>query len=58
MQWIGMHENKNLIFQCFILSISPTVMQLGSLELVYDIYCRRENPPAGRRNAPALMIVA
>jgi hypothetical protein len=41
MKWIGMHENKKIMFNALFIykyRIAPTAMQLNSLELVYNIY--------------------
>jgi hypothetical protein len=40
-KWIGMHVNKNSYLMFYFLHkyrIPPTVIQLISLELIYDIY--------------------
>jgi hypothetical protein len=40
-KWFGMHENKKSYLMLHFLhkyKLSPTSMQLNSLELVYDIY--------------------
>jgi hypothetical protein len=41
-KWIDMHGNKksdlNALFSTHKYRMSPTLMQLGSLEQVYDIY--------------------